>query len=83
MIIGIIITNYGLQYVFKLLSNFEKHQSLSSESSSRVIKIFVAQVLNTVSYPFLFEKQFIWILFSFHLFSYLKLMLLGTYYSLC
>ena len=47
VVAAVIITNYGLQYVFKLLSTFERHQSISSESTSRVIKIFVAQLLNT------------------------------------
>jgi len=47
VVVGIIFTNYGLQFVFKFLSNFEKHSIITIQSTSRVIKIFVAQFLNT------------------------------------
>jgi len=44
----VLIINIILQYVFKFLSSFEKHRSASSESVSKILKIFVAQALNTV-----------------------------------
>ncbi len=47
IVFAIIIINFILQYVFKFLSSFEKHRSLSSESVSKILKIFVAQALNT------------------------------------
>jgi len=47
VVVAIITINFALQYVFKLLSKFERHESISSESTSRVIKIFFAQFLNT------------------------------------
>ena len=48
IVIAIIFINYLLQYVFRFLSSFEKHRSSTSESVSRILKIFVAQGLNTV-----------------------------------
>mmetsp|Transcript_41606 Transcript_41606/g.36997 ORF Transcript_41606/g.36997 Transcript_41606/m.36997 type:complete len:193 (+) Transcript_41606:757-1335(+) len=36
-----------MQNVFTLLSQFERHKSLTQQLSSRVIKIFIAQFLNT------------------------------------
>ena len=50
IVIAIIVTNYILQYVFMFLSAFEKHRSSTSESVSRILKIFVAQGLNTVKF---------------------------------
>jgi hypothetical protein len=47
IVFAIIIINFILQYVFKFLSSFEKHRSQSSESVSKILKIFVAQALNT------------------------------------
>jgi len=48
IVFAIIIINFILQYVFQFLSSFEKHRSMSSESVSKILKIFVAQALNTV-----------------------------------
>jgi len=47
IVFAIIIINFILQYVFQYLSSFEKHRSVSSESVSKILKIFVAQALNT------------------------------------
>lgn len=57
VVAGIIVTNYALQYVFKVLSRFERYQSKSTECTARVIKIFVAQMLNTVIFSI--EKIFL------------------------
>jgi len=48
----VLIINVILQYVFKFLSSFEKHRSASSEIVSKIMKIFVAQALNTVTFSF-------------------------------
>lgn len=47
IVFAIIITNFVMQYIFKALATFEKHRVATTELSSRVLKIFVAQFLNT------------------------------------
>ncbi len=51
IVFGVIVINIILQYVFKMLSSFEKHRSASSEMVSKIMKIFIAQALNTVQNP--------------------------------
>jgi hypothetical protein len=36
-----------MQFIFRALASFEKHRNATSELSSRVMKIFIAQFLNT------------------------------------
>jgi hypothetical protein len=43
----IIVTNTIMQYVFRALASFEKHKNASTMLSSRTIKVFIAQFLNT------------------------------------
>lgn len=47
IVFAIILTNFIMQYIFKALASFEKHRNATTELSSRVLKIFVAQFLNT------------------------------------
>jgi len=42
IVFAVIFTNFMMQFIFKALASFERHRSISSELSSRVIKIFVA-----------------------------------------
>ena len=48
IVFGVISINYLVQWLFSNLSKFEKHKSLTEQLSSRVIKVFIAQFLNTV-----------------------------------
>lgn len=47
IVVIVIIINFLMQFVFYFLSAFERHRSITTESISRIIKIFVAQALNT------------------------------------
>jgi len=43
----VLVINYGVQFVFRILSKFEKHSTLNQELAQRVLKTFVGQFLNT------------------------------------
>lgn len=43
----VLVINYGVQFVFRILSKFEKHSTLNQELAQRVLKTFVGQYLNT------------------------------------
>jgi hypothetical protein len=47
IVFAIIFTNLIMQFIFRALASFEKHRNATSELSSRVMKIFIAQFLNT------------------------------------
>jgi len=47
IVFGVLVVNYGIQFIFQGLSKFEKHSSLNKQLAQRVIKTFVAQFLNT------------------------------------
>lgn len=48
VVFGVIVINYLVQFLFSTLSRFEKHKSMTDQIGSRVLKVFVAQFLNTV-----------------------------------
>lgn len=47
-VVSIMAINVAIIYIFKSFSKFEKHEIISDEYNSRVLKIFFAQFLNTV-----------------------------------
>lgn len=47
IVFGVLVVNYGIQFIFQALSKFEKHSTLNKQISQRVLKTFVAQFLNT------------------------------------
>jgi len=47
IVFGVIIINFVIQFIFQGLSKFEKHSTLNKQLSQRVLKVFVAQFLNT------------------------------------
>lgn len=48
IVFAIIITNFIMQFVFRSLAAFEHHFYETTKMSSKAIKIFIAQFLNTV-----------------------------------
>lgn len=48
IVFGVLCINYIMQYLYSRLSKFEKHKSLTEQLGSRVMKVFIAQFLNTV-----------------------------------
>ncbi|CAD8102239.1 unnamed protein product [Paramecium sonneborni] len=47
IVVGLIVVNVLIQYLFIFLSQWEKHLMISEEYSSRILKIFLGQFLNT------------------------------------
>lgn len=47
IVVAIIFINTVMLNIFKMLARFEKHRSITKELSSRVLKVFIGQFLNT------------------------------------
>mmetsp|Transcript_7926 Transcript_7926/g.28180 ORF Transcript_7926/g.28180 Transcript_7926/m.28180 type:complete len:1141 (-) Transcript_7926:160-3582(-) len=45
--VSVVVINFVLKVVLKILANFERHDTVSGQQSAVTIKIFLAQVLNT------------------------------------